>query len=271
MIVMPKNAGAEESEMSARHNGSVMPTDVRYLVEADEPYTLVRLVGLLDAPAAESVRGTLLTCLADQAAAVVVDASELRVVETAALSVFEGVSREAAEWAAGQLIFCVPNSRPEDGWEAAGVAVSTSRQAALARLGALAGAARPQRYAELAPVVGAARRARDLVTEGCAGWGVPGMADPATVAVTEMVNNVVVHAGTSMTVRLALWDGALRIAVRDYSRQKPTFSGSVPPPTSAGGRGLLLIDTVARRWGTSLLDDGKIVWAVLHPDDAPVD
>jgi hypothetical protein len=34
-------------------------------------------------------------------------------------------------------------------------------------------------------------------------------------------------------------------------------------PTAQGGRGMLLIDAVASRWGSLPLADGKVVWALL--------
>ncbi|PSK58276.1 hypothetical protein B0E53_06968 [Micromonospora sp. MH33] len=120
--------------------------------------------------------------------------------------------------------------------------------------------------ADLPPVVAAAREARALVTDGCARWDVPELAEPASIAVTEMVNNVVAHAGTRMTVRVAPRDSALHLAVRDHSHRRPAYAG-LAPLTSTGGRGLLLIDTVARRWGSTPLADGKVVWCVLHAED----
>ncbi|MFD0822142.1 ATP-binding protein, partial [Micromonospora zhanjiangensis] len=157
------------------------------------------------------------------------------------------------------------------GWEsgAADTVVSIDVGAAYARLVADASTDR-QLHAELEPVVGAARRARELLTEGCLRWDLPDLAGSGCVAVTEMVNNVVAHAGTSMTLRIGWRDGSLRVAVRDYSSRAPSFGGLVPP-TSPGGRGLLLVDTVTRRWGTSRLTDGKFVWAVLHPEDELAD
>ncbi|MDI5943158.1 ATP-binding protein, partial [Micromonospora sp. DH15] len=107
-----------------------------------------------------------------------------------------------------------------------------------------------------------ARQARALVTDGCARWGIGALAEAGCIAVTEMVNNVVAHARTPMTLRLAPGDGTLHLGVRDQSRRQPRYTG-VTPPHLAGGRGLLLIDTVARRWGSTLLPDGKLVWAVL--------
>ncbi|MGC1213825.1 MAG: ATP-binding protein, partial [Micromonospora sp.] len=120
--------------------------------------------------------------------------------------------------------------------------------------------------ADLTPTVSAAREARALVIDGCARWGVRDLAEPACIAVTEMVNNVVAHARTPMTVRVAPRDSSLHLAVRDHSRRQPAFAG-LAPLTSTGGRGLLLIDTVARRWGSTPLADGKVVWCVLHADD----
>ncbi|MEV1285687.1 ATP-binding protein [Micromonospora sp. NPDC049679] len=241
-----------------------MPTDVRCLVESDERYALVRLIGVLDLPAAESVRSALLTCLADQPDAVVVDVSQLLVQETAALSIFTAVVRETAQWPIGQLMLCAPPSDADAVWAQAEVAVTPTRQAALAQLTDPASATRLS--VELTPVAGSARRARELVTEGCTRWGLPELAGSACIAITEMVNNAVAHAQTPMTVRLALRNGALHVAVRDFSRQQPSYDGRVSPKT-CGGRGLLLIDTVARRWGSTPLRDGKVVWAVLHPED----
>jgi len=116
-------------------------------------------------------------------------------------------------------------------------------------------------------VLGAARRSRELVTEACARWDLPDLAGPACIVATEMVNNVVAHAHTAMTVMLALRGATMSVAVRDRSARVPRFTGAPVPATSYGGRGLLLIDSVARRWGSLTLDDGKVVWAVLEPDD----
>ncbi|HEX7746674.1 MAG TPA: ATP-binding protein [Micromonosporaceae bacterium] len=241
-----------------------MPTAVRWVVESDEPVPLVRLVGVLDLPAAASVRAALLTYLADQDAAVIVDVSQLSIPEPAALSIFAEVAEEAADSAFAQLLVCRSPNGPNGVWSASDLAVFASIDDALARL---EGMATPRTLAaDLEPVVGTARQARQLITDACARWDLPELAGPACIAVTELVNNAVVHAKTRMTVRLARRDGALHIAVRDYSRQRPSFRGLVATDAT-GGRGLLLVDMVARRWGTTALDDGKVVWAALYPED----
>ncbi|MFB6395532.1 ATP-binding protein [Polymorphospora lycopeni] len=243
-----------------------MPTDVRCLVKSDDPSGLVELVGVLDLSAAGSLRGALLRCLADRGDTVVVDVSGLRVDEPAALTVFRAVAAEAEQWPAGRFVLYVPPGMPDTSWGEAGVPVARDLPEAFTRLAA-PGPVTTLRD-DLEPVVGAARRVRDLVTEGCGRWDLPEVAGSACIAATEMVNNVVAHAHTPMTIRLAARDGALHLSVRDWSTVLPRFGGPVAP-SSTGGRGLLLIDTVARRWGTTALDDGKVVWAMLHPDDEP--
>jgi anti-anti-sigma regulatory factor len=238
-----------------------MPTAVRCVVESDEPVPLVRLVGVLDPTAARSVRAELLSRLADGADAVVVDLSELTVDEPAALSVLSAGVDEAADWAPGQLVLC--GSPAGLAGRASGDTRSESIGAALARLNSTD--APSVLGIDLDPVVGAAREARQLVADSCARWDLPALAGPASITVTEMVNNVVAHARTPMTVRLTLGADALHVAVRDYCTDQPTFRGPVSPGAT-GGRGLLLIDALAQRWGTTALDDGKVVWAVLGPD-----
>lgn len=240
------------------HNRAVMPTDVRCLVETDESSGVVRLSGLLDPPATVAVRAALLGRLVDRPGPLVVDLTGMRATDPALWDVFGEVRRTVLDWPAADLLLCDP------GGAVSGVPAWPTLDGALSALAATPLAA--VLTADLAPVVGAARQARQLVGDGCARWGVPGLTEAGCIAVTELVNNVVAHAGTPMTVRLAPRDGALHLAVRDHSTRLPTFAGFAPLHT-AGGRGLLLIDTVARRWGATPVPDGKVVWCVLHPDD----
>ena len=248
------------------HNRAVMPTDLQCHVVTDEPYALVRFVGVLTPPAAEAARTVLLNCLADRTEPVAVDVARLRFTEPTGLSVFADVLRQTADWPVEPPVF-LGDQTDSAAWARAGIVVAESRQALSGRT---ADPATRQIHVALEPVVGAARRARELVTEGCGRWDLPELTGSGCIAITELVNNVVAHAYTPMAVRLAFRSGALHLGVRDHCLHQPTFGGPVPP-TSAGGRGLLLVDTVARRWGSSLLADGKLVWAVLHPDDEPLD
>ncbi|MGC4837291.1 ATP-binding protein [Micromonospora vinacea] len=252
--------------VTGAHNGTIMSS---CLVEIDESSAVVRLTGVLDAAGAETVRGALLARLVDRPGPVVADVTGLRVVDSAGRGVFADVRREVADWPAADLLLCDPavDGPAHPDAALANVPAWPTLDEALAAVAATPLAA--VLTAELAPAVGAARLARELVTTGCERWGMPTLTDPACIAVTELVNNVVAHAQTPMTVRLAPQDSTLHLAVRDHSPRRPTFAG-ISPPNRVGGRGLLLIDTVTRRWGSSAVPDGKVVWCVLHPDDEAV-
>ncbi|GAA2713537.1 ATP-binding protein [Micromonospora olivasterospora] len=237
-----------------------MPTDPRCLVETDESSGVLRLTGVLDVAATGTVRDALLAWLCRRPGPVVVDLSGARISDSAARRTLAEVRREIADWPAADLLVVDPSGETAGD----GLSVWPTLDEATVALAASPMAAAATR--ELPPDVGAAREARALVLEGCARWGIDELAEAGCIAVTEMVNNVVAHAGTPMTVRLAPWHDTLRIGVRDHSALQPTYAGLAPPDT-AGGRGLLLIDTVARRWGSTPLPDGKLVWAILHTED----
>ena len=87
-------------------------------------------------------------------------------------------------------------------------------------------------------------------------------ADTATLLVSELVTNAVVHGagpGPSLTVDLVA-DGVLHVAVRDSSCHLPQRHPEVPDLEQAGGRGLFLIESFATAWGWEPLRSGKRVW-----------
>ncbi|MFV2085229.1 ATP-binding protein [Micromonospora sp. LOL_021] len=247
-----------------------MPTDLRCVLECDPTEPVIRLAGVLDRHAVDDVRAALLDCLADRAAPVAVDVSAVRDVAPGALLRLGEVARTVADWPAGGFVCCAAPPGTDRTWSAAGLTVLPDATLAAALVTGAPPAA--PLSAELDPVVGAARTARALLAEGCRRWGLPQLVDPAAVALTELVNNVVVHAGTPMSVRIGLRDGRLRMSVRDGSDNLPTPAGPVPAaPTALGGRGMLLVDSVAWRWGCTRLRGGKLVWAAIDPADHPQD
>jgi hypothetical protein len=239
-----------------------MPTDVRYLVVTDEPYALLRLQGVLDQTTVATLRGLLLTFVADQHPPMVIDVGGLRVDDPSALRAFSEVAHETADWPNGVPVVSVPDAFAA-GWADAGLPLASDNAAA----GVLGVAPHEVLSAGLEPISGAARRCRELITEGCARWDLAGAVGPACIVVTELVNNVVAHAHTAATVTVGLGPGgdSIHLAVRDHDTHLPRFDGAVSQ-TAYGGRGLLLVDSIAQRWGSTVLPDGKVVWAVVHPD-----
>jgi hypothetical protein len=207
-------------------------------------------------------------CLAAQPEAVIVDLGQCQVEDPAALAVFSVAARDAAQWPGAPLLFCRPNAQTAAVLSRSAlcryVPVFPTLEAAIAGIGDQM--VPVQLSTHLMPAVGAARQARELVTEACARWELPALVGPACTIVTELVNNVVVHAQTPMDVVLRLRERYLNISVRDGSPMPPRALESVAP-TAPGGRGLMMVAAVAKRWGYTPVTDGKVVWAVLRTDD----
>ncbi|HEY5196388.1 MAG TPA: ATP-binding protein [Solirubrobacteraceae bacterium] len=90
--------------------------------------------------------------------------------------------------------------------------------------------------------------------------------DDAALVVSELVTNAVQHSGCDpeQTIRLdaLLSAGCVRIAVHDPGRSGQTPRVRDEVPAQAGGRGLRLVEQLARRWGSDHRD-GRLVWAEL--------
>ena len=237
-----------------------MPSEVAHRLDAGGPYPVVQLTGVLDAEAGPDARSALLEVLAGQPEALVVDVSGLRLAHPGATAALRDVARLNAAWPEAHIVLCA--SQDAELWHSTGLPVWPDRAQAMAELGEPETDTRLS--LQLEPMVGAARRARELVTEACGWWDCPELAGPACIVITEMVNNVVAHARTPMVVLIATKGDGLSVAVRDRSGTVPTYGGVPVSPTAPGGRGMLLIDSVAWRWGSLPLADGKVVWALLR-------
>ncbi|MER6224158.1 SpoIIE family protein phosphatase [Streptomyces sp900105755] len=102
------------------------------------------------------------------------------------------------------------------------------------------------------------RRARAVVREQLHDWGLARLADPAELMVSELVTNAVRHSH-SRPVQLRLIRGeTLLCEVDDDDHTLPTLLGV--DTAAETGRGLRVVSTLAREWGTSRTAAGKTVW-----------
>jgi CheY-like chemotaxis protein/anti-sigma regulatory factor (Ser/Thr protein kinase) len=107
--------------------------------------------------------------------------------------------------------------------------------------------------------VSAGTQARALVRETLRDWGLVGIDDDAELVVTELVNNAVIHGGSSFRLQLSRTSGAFRIEVVDGGDGTPEPQ---PQDTEAeGGRGIMLVDAMSSSWGVENVPRGKLVWA----------
>ncbi len=83
--------------------------------------------------------------------------------------------------------------------------------------------------------------------------------EAALLLTSELVTNAVLHAEGTINVDVDLDLTAVRVEVGDASLESPMARGTDPDGTS--GRGLHLVDTMARAWGVDRQDEaGKVVW-----------
>lgn len=239
-----------------------MPSRITCEVRTTAPVAVVRLRGELDLGTMRSVHQVLSGALVDQPEALVVDMAEVIVRDRLALSVFAATARRAEEWPGVSVLLCAPSPTAAR-WLAESstcrvVPVSTD----CAEATRAAGAASTLRIrARFEPVAGACRRARELVTDACARWNLPDAAGPAALVLSELVGNVVRHAGTPMQVTVTLRRPYLHLAVVDGSSAQARPGGT--DLRAEGGRGLMLVRELTQRWGSVPAGQGKAVWAML--------
>jgi anti-anti-sigma regulatory factor/anti-sigma regulatory factor (Ser/Thr protein kinase) len=237
--------------------------------DLDRALTVVAFAGELSPAATPTVRAELLKRVAEYPLAIVVDLDGVRVTSQVALTVFRAVQHRRRQGPAVPLVLCAAPAT------ATGLAVRRTLgdmipvypsrdRAVAAALDELAAIRRVD--AHLAADPRSAGIARRLVADACDRWEMADLKEVAILVVSELVSNAVRYAGTDFDLVATLRGPYLHLAVRDGNPEPPlmpTRSGSDWPPLTTRGRGLQLVDSSATAWGTTVADDGKIVWATL--------
>ena len=90
----------------------------------------------------------------------------------------------------------------------------------------------------------------------------PARLDQVELVVSELATNAVIHARTPFDVCVRL-QPTVRVAVTDASPEEPKRRD--PDRWNIGGRGLMVVDAFAQRWGFEPTAGGKTVWADFGP------
>ncbi|MFD5568319.1 ATP-binding protein [Streptomyces cadmiisoli] len=109
------------------------------------------------------------------------------------------------------------------------------------------------------------RQARAEVRRRLEGWGLAerdGTGDDDLVAtaellVSELATNALLHAAGPFRLTVTAAHGVLRCEVADGGRRTPRV---VEAGTGESGRGMFLVDALARRWGCHQDGAGTTVW-----------
>ncbi|MFD0151721.1 SpoIIE family protein phosphatase [Streptomyces sp. NPDC055721] len=108
--------------------------------------------------------------------------------------------------------------------------------------------------------------ARAAVTQALRDWGLPELADDAELLTGELLVNVLLHTEGGAVLTLEVLPEPVRrvrLSVQDRSSAWPRRR--TPGEAATSGRGLLLLDALASRWGVEPRGEGKAVWCEIEP------
>lgn len=226
------------------------------------PIAVIRLAGQLRTDDAGALRDALLQALLEEPTSLIVDLSRLESADRPALEVFAGVAARAVDWPGTSVLLCAAGPvvdgllhASQDGL--VGVHPTFAQALAIAATDPV-----PQRLRRrMEPRVHAPRVARALAAEACAGWNLPGCVVPTEILASELVTNAVRHAATPIDLQITYLGDRLRVSVHDRDERMARLQ--TPAEFDDHGRGLLIVDSIASRWGTEPVSGGKVVWATL--------
>lgn len=110
----------------------------------------------------------------------------------------------------------------------------------------------------LPPEASSVGRARRMVAASVIAYGHEDLVELATLLVSEVVTNSVLHAATELRLRCRPSGEGMRVEVFDQSPVLPTARDYGSLATT--GRGLNLVSAVATSWGVEVSDGGKTFW-----------
>jgi len=236
----------------------------------DRGVLVVAAEGVLNLRLSASLWRTVVKCLAEEPAAVVVDLSDLRL-ERTSVATFSALARVAAERPGTSFGVCGASPEATRLFETMGVARTVPSWATVAE--AVEHVRDPPSRRRIKKRIASSPQApalgRRLVMQACRGWSVhPEVTAAASMVTSELVTNAVVHAGGDLQVTVELAGAVLIVSVRDKSPTPPRPGR--PVAGQEHGRGLAIVAELSRSWGTvQTADGGKVVWARLPAQGPP--
>lgn len=110
----------------------------------------------------------------------------------------------------------------------------------------------------LPAVATSASEARRLLRDALADIEIDDSLEAAQIAISEIVTNALVHAGTPMRLRVLVTRDGVRVELSDGSPHLPHQRDYAS--NAITGRGLHVISEIVDRWGAYPIGDGKVVW-----------
>ncbi|OBC01398.1 STAS domain-containing protein [Mycobacterium sp. 852002-40037_SCH5390672] len=242
---------------------------VAVAMRTDDKVAVLTVDGELDTAHSITLRERILQATLDDAAAVIVNVSGLKMHTDSAWSTFMG-----AYWQVGSaphipIALVCTNRATREAISSSGVThfmpVYSSEKAAIKALGQ--NSRRPVRRADvqLPADLTSLRESRRMVREWLTTWSQSKLIPVALVVVNVFVENVLEHTASVPVVRIEAQGTTATIAVSDASNTPALRLPS--PPKGIDVSGLAIVDALSRAWGSTPTSSGKTVWAVIGPEN----
>jgi anti-anti-sigma factor len=235
----------------------------------DDSVAVLTVNGVLDAANSTALRERLIKATSNEASAVIVNVSGLKLNAEPAWSTFMG-----AYWQIGgaphvPIVFVCANRAAREAITRSGIAhfmpVYSSEKAAMKALGQNNRRAVRRADAQLPADLTSLRESRRLVREWLTTWSQAKLIPVALVVVNVFVENVLEHTASVPVVRIQAQGTAATIAVSDASNTPAARLQS--PAKGIDVSGLAIVDALSRAWGSTPTSSGKTVWAVIGPEN----
>lgn len=238
-------------------------------MRTDDAIAVLTVDGVLDGANSTALRERILKGASNEASAVIVNVSALKVRAESTWSAFMG-----AYWQIGSephipIVLVCTNRATRETIIRSGVThfmpVYPTEKAAMKALAQ--NRHRPVRRAdaELPADLTSLRESRRLVREWLTTWSQSKLIPVALVVVNVFVENVLEHTASVPVVRIEAQGTAATIAVSDASSTPAVRLSS--PAKGIDVSGLAIVDALSRAWGSTPTSSGKTVWAVIGPEN----
>ena len=244
-------------------------TPVAVAMRTDDSVAVLTVDGELDAAQETPLRERILKATLDDAAAVIVNVSGLKVHTDAAWSAFMGAYSQGGTVPHIPIVLVCADRAAREAITRSGIThfmpVYPSEKAAFKALGQ--NNRRPVRRADvqLPADLTSLRESRRLVREWLTTWSQSKLIPVALVVVNVFVENVLEHTASVPAVRIEAQGNTAIIAVSDASNAAAVRLPS--PKTGIDVSGLAIVEALSRAWGSTPTSSGKTVWAVIGPEN----
>jgi anti-anti-sigma factor len=244
-------------------------TPVAVAMRTDNSVAVLTVDGELDAAHETPLRERILKATLDDAAAVIVNVSGLKVHTESAWSAFMSAYWQLGDVAHIPILLVCTDRAAREAITRSGVThfmpIYSSEKAAFKALGQ--NSRRPVRRTDvqLPADLTSLRESRRLVREWLTTWSQSKLIPVALVVVNVFVENVLEHTASVPAVRIEAQGTTATIAVSDASN---TPAVRLPSPNKGiDVSGLAIVDALSRAWGSTPTSFGKTVWAVIGPEN----